>query len=206
VDLLLTDRLACPRCGPEFGLILLADRLEDRRVHEGGLGCANCRDSYPVRGGVGDLRPAPRGPLPDVEGNASEGGPSAVEIGGLLGIMRGPGHILLAGALANHARALADLIEEIEVVAARSGREAGEEKSGVSRMVVRGPLPLQSRSLRGVALVQSEGLVGLDEAARVVAPGGRLVVFGAAPDGREFLEDSRLHIVAEDGSRLVASR
>ena len=206
MDLLLTDRLACPRCGPEFGLILLADRLEDRRVHEGGLGCANCRDSYPVRGGVGDLRPAPRGPLPEAAAGGSDEGPSAVEIGGLLGILRGPGHLLLAGSLAERARALADLIEEIEVVAARAGGDSGTEEAGVSRLVIRGRLPLQSRSLRGVALVQSQGLVELEDAARVVAPGGRLVVFGAAPDAREFLEGARLHIVAEDGGRLVASR
>ena len=30
MQLLLTDRLSCPRCGPGFGLILLADRLADR--------------------------------------------------------------------------------------------------------------------------------------------------------------------------------
>ena len=60
MHLLLTDRLTCPRCGPEFGLVLLADRLEDRRVLEGALGCPNCRDRYPVRDGFGDLRPPPR--------------------------------------------------------------------------------------------------------------------------------------------------
>jgi uncharacterized protein YbaR (Trm112 family) len=65
VNLLLTDRLACPRCGPGFGLILLADRLEQRRVHQGTLGCPNCRDSFTVRGGFADLRAPPRGPLPE---------------------------------------------------------------------------------------------------------------------------------------------
>jgi len=206
VHLLLTDRLACPRCGPEFGLILLADRLEDRRVYEGGLGCANCRDSYPVRSGVGDLRSAPRGPVQEVGPSPPETGPSAAEIGGLLGVLRGPGHLLLIGSLAGHARGLADLIEEIEVVAARAERGAGEEAAGVSRIVIRGRLPLQSRTLRGVALVESEGLIEVEEAGRVVAPGGRVVVFGAGPGTRTILEDSRLSIVAQDEGRLVASR
>jgi len=206
VHLLLTDRLACPRCGPEFGLVLLADRLEDRRVHEGGLGCANCRDSYPVREGVGDLRAAPRSPLEAVGPSVPESGPSAAEIGGLLGVLRGPGHLLLLGSLSGHAPTLAELIEEIEVVAARPDRELGVEVHGVSRIVIRGRLPLQSRTLRGVALVESEGLIEVEEAGRVVAPGGRVVVFGAGPGTRTILEDSRLSIVAQDEGRLVASR
>ena len=56
MHLLLTDRLTCPRCGPSFGLILLADRMNDRRVVDGVLGCPNCRDGFPVRDGFGDLR------------------------------------------------------------------------------------------------------------------------------------------------------
>ena len=63
MQLLLTDRLACPRCGPGFGLVLLADRMVDRRVHEGTLGCPNCRDSFTVHAGFADLRAPPRGAL-----------------------------------------------------------------------------------------------------------------------------------------------
>ena len=43
MHILLTDTLTCPRCGPDFGLILLAERIEGRRVMDGHLGCANCR-------------------------------------------------------------------------------------------------------------------------------------------------------------------
>ena len=63
MHILLTDRLACPRCGPEFGLVLLAHEVRDRRVLEGDLGCPNCREAYPVREGFADLRPPPRTPL-----------------------------------------------------------------------------------------------------------------------------------------------
>src|SRR5512142_2083643 len=56
MDLRLTDLLACPRCGPPHGLVLLADRVEDRRVLEGLLGCPNCGGRYPVRAGLADLR------------------------------------------------------------------------------------------------------------------------------------------------------
>ena len=57
MHILVTDRLACSRCGPAFGLVLLADRLENRRVLSGHLGCANCRERYPIIEGFGDLRP-----------------------------------------------------------------------------------------------------------------------------------------------------
>ena len=137
MHLLLTDRLCCPRCGPEFGLILLSDHLEDRRVHKGGLGCSNCRDSYPVRGGVADLRAIPRGPLlPDPAGHGVSEKTTPAEVGALLGVLRGPGHLLVLGPLVAHARALADLIEGIEVVAGSVFEPDGVEESGVSRVVV----------------------------------------------------------------------
>ncbi|HWK89996.1 MAG TPA: Trm112 family protein, partial [Longimicrobium sp.] len=61
MHILLTDLLTCPRCGPEHGLVLLADRIEERRVVRGRLGCPNCRETYPVAGTVADLRVAGAG-------------------------------------------------------------------------------------------------------------------------------------------------
>ena len=49
VNVGLTDHLVCPRCGPPFGLILLARDVRDRRVREGEFGCPNCRDRFPVK-------------------------------------------------------------------------------------------------------------------------------------------------------------
>jgi len=73
MHILLTNILSCPRCGPEFGLVLLADRVEDRRVVEGRLGCPNCREQYPVARGVLDARlPADRpAPPPAAAGTES---------------------------------------------------------------------------------------------------------------------------------------
>lgn len=226
MHLLLADRLCCPRCGPEFGLILLADRLEDRRIYEGGLGCPNCRDSYPVRRGVGDLRAAPRAVLTtpgeahtdsaaervgeEVSTDGPADHPTAAEIGGLLGILRGPGHLLVLGALGARARSLADLIEGIEVVAAGASAPHGVtgsvEKSGVSRLIVRSTLPFQSRSLRGVALIEGDDGCDVVEAARVIAPGGRLAMWGAGPDSGALVRGVGLEVIAEEDTRLVARR
>ena len=61
MHLALTDRMICPRCGPGFGLILLAHEVRDRRILEGDLGCPNCRDQYPVRKGFADLETSSSG-------------------------------------------------------------------------------------------------------------------------------------------------
>ena len=70
----LVDHLVCPRCGPPFGLVLLAHEVRDRRVSEGEFGCPNCRDRFPVEGGFADLRPPPRGAGPDGEGGGGADG------------------------------------------------------------------------------------------------------------------------------------
>lgn len=184
MHLLLTDRLTCPRCGPDFGLILLADVVEDRRVLEGMLGCSNCREQYPVREGFADLRPPPRGPLPEVgegAGGAPAGGESGgpeVEAGGpdagaaegadyweslrlaaLLGIEKGPGFALVYGPASRAASRIAGMVEELEVVAAWTRAATWEEESGVSRLTTSLPLPFYPGTLRG-AILSPEGPAG----------------------------------------------
>ena len=97
MHILLTDRLICPRCGPGFGLILIADRLENRRVIEGSLGCPNCRDRFPVEGGFGDLRPPPRSTRDDAPELEPPPSPPALEVAALLGLTDGPGNVALIG-------------------------------------------------------------------------------------------------------------
>ena len=75
MHILLTDALTCPRCGPEHGLILLADAIEERRVVSGKLGCPNCRTTFPIAGGGGTVPAFGGGPVPPVPtaGPASSG-------------------------------------------------------------------------------------------------------------------------------------
>ncbi|MGH7444651.1 MAG: Trm112 family protein, partial [Longimicrobiales bacterium] len=124
--ILLTDILTCPRCGPEFGLILLADRMEERRVLAGVLGCANCREHYPITGGYGAF-----GSGWPIETDAPNDD-AAVRLAALLGVTEGPGFVLLVGAPATHAGALADMIPGLEVVAASDSARAWSERAGVS--------------------------------------------------------------------------
>ena len=123
MNVTLTDHLVCPRCGPPFGLILLAHNVRDRRVQRGEFGCANCRDRFPVEDGFGDLRPPPRGePGGDVPGElpAGAGGGDAatraLRLAAALGVAEGPGMIVVPDSNRDEAAAIARLVRGIEVV------------------------------------------------------------------------------------------
>jgi uncharacterized protein YbaR (Trm112 family) len=202
MHILLTDILRCPRCGPEFGLVLLADRVEDRRVAAGRLGCANCREMYPVVAGEVDLRVPGAAALP--EGGAA-GPDEALRLAALLGLSEAWGSVLLAGAGADLADALATLVPGVEVVHAVGRLGSGEGEGRLSRLVGGAPLPFAPGSLRGVALGrEAAGL--LEEGVRLLAPGGRLVVEGAPAGAAEGLAAGGLRVLLDQEGWLVAER
>lgn len=201
MHILLTDLLSCPRCGPAFGLILLADRIADRRVMDGLLGCANCREKYPISGGYGELGTGAR--LGD---GPPAGEDAAIRLAGMLGVTEGPGFVLLLGAPAAHAEVLADMIPELEVIAAAGEARAWSERPGVSRIGVDHRLPFYDRKLRGVALAGvSEGEL-LEEAVRVLAPLARLVLQDVPAAAAERVRGLGLKVLAQQGDTLVAAR
>lgn len=207
MQLLLTDRLTCPRCGPEFGLILLANELVERRVMDGALGCPNCRDSFEIISGFADLRPPPRGALdPGRSGSEPVEADEVQRLAALLGVVGGPGTVALVGRPARYAAPLADMVEGVEFVAVDSDAREWPERPGVSRMVAGPPLPFFSRVLRGVVLDGTLGDESIREAGRVVAPRSRMVVVDAPPGCAEHLEAAGLTVLAEEGETVVAAR
>lgn len=228
MHLLVTDRLSCPRCGPTFGLILLAENLRDRRVLEGALGCANCRERYPVEGGFGDLRPPPRVTLPappvsrgapdigdarpSTAGGATEGDSArdpaedTFRLAALLGVREGPGLLLLAGSWVPLAGRLAAMIDEIEVVALDPSLRNAPEETGVSRLTAGTALPFFHGSLRGAALDGPQLADWEGEAARVLGPGARLVIRDPPADLPERLEARGLQPLLQTGRYVVAQR
>lgn len=209
MHLLLTDRLTCPRCGPTFGLILLADRMVDRRVREGTLGCANCRDAFPVHEGFADLRAPPRGELPTGKAGPADAGvddEEADRLVALLGIHRGPGTIALVGEPARHAGRVADSVEEVQVVALDPDTRGWPDRESVSRMASAPGLPFFSRVLRGVVVDGRLGRAILFEAARVTAPMSRVVVIDAPDDAPRVLEEAGLSTLASESGTVVATR
>src|SRR5512133_2993550 len=98
MHILLTDLSTCPRCGPEYGLILLVEDIEDRRVVRGSLGCPNCRERYAITDGVGDFRLGE-----EVALGAPVAAEAVVRLVALAGVTSPPGHLLLVGPAAAHA-------------------------------------------------------------------------------------------------------
>lgn len=208
MHILLTDLLACPRCGPEFGLILRGDRIEERRVLQGLLGCPNCREGYPVEDGFADLRAPPRNPLPPVmePPAAVEDEEEVLRIAALLGVKEGPGYLVLVGPSARAAPALADMLERIEVVTVAPDLRVWDEAPGVSRMAGGPSLPFFSRRIRGVLLDGDAGAPYVDEALRVVGPGARVAVLRPEQDVRARLMEAGLELVLDEGSAMIVAR
>ncbi|HSM03886.1 MAG TPA: hypothetical protein VK858_04665 [Longimicrobiales bacterium] len=214
MHLLLTDRLVCPRCGPGFGLILRADRLDDRRVIRGGLGCPNCREVYPVAEAVADLRPPPRADHPTGADPVLPDDEETLRAQALLGITAGPGHVLLVGRAARFASGLASRVPDLEVVAAGPvpsapsagppGEEAGVQ--GWSRVHLGETLPFDSRSLGGVLLDGDATVRRLREAARVVTAGGRVVILDAPEGAAGTLMAAGLTVRLDESGVVVAGR
>lgn len=204
MHLLATDVLTCPRCGPRFGLILLADRLERRRVLAGRLGCSNCRSAYPIMDGFAELRPG--GATQPLAAPAPGDEEGSIRLAALLGLTEGRGLVLLIGSLARWAPGVAAAVDGVEVLALDGRLRGWTEQGGVSRLGAFPGLPFFDRSLRGVALGGEEAVGLLDEAARVVAPLGRLLIDGASAGTEARLTAAGLEVLAAEDGILVAGR
>jgi len=171
----LTDHLRCPSDHEESYLVLLPDRVEDRSVRAGQLGCPVCGRTFALVDGVLDVGGEP--------GQSATGpGPGADALTALAGLSGPGGYLVVVGAPGRDWREVAERNPGVGIVLVNPPAEVGDEP-GVS--VLRGGLlPLKSRTMRGVIL--GEGFGGdrgwIGEAARVVLPGLRIVGQGPDPD------------------------
>lgn len=205
--ILLTDKLTCPRCGPEHGLVLFANRIEDRRVLEGELGCSNCRERYGIRRGFADLRRPPAVPLerpsePPAPGERE----AALRLAALLGVADGPGFALIVGPGARLAPAIAEMVDGLEVVAAHAPLAAWDEQAGVSRVAIGDGLPFTRGAMRAVALTGAAADASLEDATRVVSPVGRIVLEPAPEEAEDRLDAVGFTVAASQEETVVARR
>lgn len=170
----LVDHLRCPADHEEQYLVLLPDRIEDRWVRAGRLGCPRCGRTFVLSDGVLDLGGAP--PAAEMATALAPG--SLAPLAGL----NGPGgYLALVGSPGNEWRGVAELLPGVGLVAVNPGPETRDE-FGIS--VIRGErLPLKTRSMRGVVLgtPYGEDAAWVREAVRVVLPGLRIVGEGGEP-------------------------
>jgi uncharacterized protein YbaR (Trm112 family) len=171
----LTDHLRCPADHEESYLVLLPDRMEDRSVREGRLGCPVCGRTYSLAEGVLDLG-----------GEVLQ--PSAATLlepeplTALVGLSGPGGYLVLVGRPAARWREVAELNPGVGLVAVNPGPEV-MDAPGIS--VLRGgSLPLKSRSMRGVVLGSPYGSEPrwVIDGARVVLPGLRVAGEGRLPE------------------------
>lgn len=206
MHLTLTDVLTCPRCGPENGLIALSERLEERRILEGRLGCPSCRRHYPIRGGLVDLRagvPAAREPATGIQAVVD-----AARIAALMGVATPGGYALIAGPMASRADDIVLVMPQIELIVVNDdvGQLEGlPERKGVNRLLIDRDFPLRDASMRAVALSGWSVEELRPEAKRVLRAGARLVMDGRPPDTSQLAHEG-LRVLAAEGETAVAVR
>jgi len=212
MHLLLTDRLTCPRCGPAFGLILRADELTDRRVASGVLGCPNCRESYPIAAGEGDLRPGPRTPLnpvppvPPASDEEVDTVQALLGLGGEIGLSPGVAQTVLVGRAARYAAGLGSRLPDLEMVTVSRERRSVPEGEPVTALVTGGVIPLHEATVRGVVLEGKDAEDWIASAARVVAPLNRVVVMAPSEEAADLLERGGLQVQLRAPEAVVARR
>jgi hypothetical protein len=173
----LTDHLRCPADHDEAFLVLLPDRVEGRSVRTGTLGCPICDRRFALEDGVldtGDAAPPGTG--------ADPGKLTPEALAPLAGLSGPGGYLVLAGPPAGLWRDVAELVPGVALVAVNPPPEVADE-AGIS--VLRGGrLALKTSSMRGVVLGPPYGgdPAWVQEAARVVLPGLRVVGEGPDPD------------------------
>lgn len=223
MHIILTDVLTCPRCGPEFGLVILADRIEDRRVIDGWLGCANCREQYPVRGGVADLRWGfePEGIDSSgagasgewVAGHVPEGGDfpdgrdpdKPLRLAALLGLTAPSPPVAVVSDDPELVKEIQELLPDSAVVGVSHEVPENVQVVPAGWLLAGARLPFRSRSLAGVVVTAEATSARVSEALRCLVREARLVVEPAPRWVAETIRREGAQLLLEQDQVAVAS-
>lgn len=188
----IVDAFRCTRPHELTWLVASADRLEDRDIVTGELGCPVCGARYPIAAGVADFRDPDARSLPPAParaaGDASE---RAVRAAALLGLTEPGGLVVLAGSWGDAAHEVAALVEHVHVLAIDP---AAHVSSGFGVSVARagGTLPLRPDAVRGVALDAAHaGAPFIETSVAALRPSGRLLAPAGAPCPPGIVERAR---------------
>ena len=148
--------------------------MDGRSVVTGQLGCPVCGRTFAIRDGIVELGDAPEPTTTDIRLDA-EG------LTALAGLHGPGGYYALVGSLGSLAQEMLQVNPGVSLIAVNPPADV-VDAPGVS--VIRSArIPLKTRSMRGVALGRPYADDGywVNEAARVVLPGLRIVGEGADP-------------------------
>jgi len=209
LHLLLVDQMTCPRCGPEFGLILLANEMEERKVMDGYLGCSNCRNQFPVANGMADLRsPFDLVPKQNFIG-FSDRMPTVTEVGALLDLTDGSGNVGLIGNLSNNIRDLSQEMSNFQFVGIHREMDHADSSLGAdkgSRIICGSKLPFRSECFRGVVVSGKDSEECMMELVRTLAVGGRIAIWENVDEPSELLRNEGFDILMKQSDVAVLGR
>jgi len=210
VDLI--EALRCPHPHADGWLVARADVTVDRRIVQGTVGCPVCGADWPIRDGalyftgpasaLGSLVP----PKTEVDSVAVRA--DALRTAALLDLREARGAVLLAGASALAADALASLTGVL-VLAVNPPAGAAHQHS---RLYVRDALPCGVGSMRGARLdAAHDGEAWIESASRAVMRTGRVIApvgCAVSPALRELARDAHEWVaeVATAAAGLVPLR
>jgi uncharacterized protein YbaR (Trm112 family) len=188
----LVELLRCPRPHEDTWLVATVDRMDDREIVSGVLGCPICRAEYPIRDRIVYFRPPPD-LLAEVEPDPAQ----AMRIAAALGLTERQRIAVLQGDWGIHAlfvRAISPA--QLIVLDAPIAIEPGE---GVN-VIMSGTAPFARESVHGVAVDARSSADVVRSLADSLRLGGRMLASSAAalPPG--------LTEVARDDEVWVAER
>jgi len=199
----LIDLLRCPNDHEETWLVAALNAVEDRFVIKARLGCPVCGASYVISSGIADLR-SHREDRPAPDDRPAHPDPDAViRISALLNLTRPGALAILEGAYAAPANQIGEMTQCRIMALNSSGAIADTE---LTASVLSGSrIPFAAASADGLAL---EDLKFLDDAARVLRPGGRLLIpaRAALPAGITEVARDATSIVGEAAGQVIQLR
>ncbi|MFN2400505.1 MAG: hypothetical protein ABR543_17990 [Gemmatimonadaceae bacterium] len=193
----LVEWLRCVNEHEKTWLVATADRVEERDIVQGVLGCPVCKAEYPISDGIADFSAAREGgAVPPARENADSTGATmygrgsaygcgaaneaegAFRLAALLNLDEPGGFVVLCGRWSSLARSLVGLRRGVHVLLFNP---ATTELSGAGVSIAKAgnEIPLRVGSCRGIAVDSSHQHCSrswLDSAVAALRPGGRLAV------------------------------
>jgi uncharacterized protein YbaR (Trm112 family) len=194
----LLDLLRCPKAHEDTWLVASLQKVSNRFVQAGTLGCPICKTQYPIEGGVADFTGGVSSPSCELQrATASHRREElATRAGAFLDVTEPGATVVLGGVWAYAAEELADLAE-VRVIALNPPLGVAETAS-VGLVRVAADIPVGAESCLGVALDAWFKSAIIASAVRAVRPGGRIVGPVVMPPPAE------LSVLAQDDDYWVA--
>lgn len=196
----LLDLLRCPRPHDETWLVASFNKVTNRFVETGTLGCPICGAQYPIADGVADFSGGINSPACDRNRSASSHRREelATRVGAFLDATEPGATVVLGGVWAYAAEELSALAQ-VRVIALNPEPDVTETGS-VGLVRVSSEIPVAADSCLGVALDTWFNAAIVGAAVRAVRPGGRVV--GPA----SMSPPPELAVLAQDADYWVARK